>query len=421
MGSARHQERVLLLIVGLVVLCGIFSVTLPTHHISYQDILPAMLVILGWVGVSYFLQIRHAAGDPLLLPLSALLSGIGLIMILRLKPELYLMQVIWNFVGMAAFLGTVYYCRRIEELANYKYLCGMIGVALLLLAIVFGVDIGGHKSWVIIGPVRFQPSEFAKLFIVLFLAGYLSEQRQLLVQTAKRYGPVAIPQFRFIAPLLTVWGLTMVMFVLQRDLGSALMFFGIVVLMIYMVNGEFSIIAMGTLLFFVGSAACYKFYSHIRIRVDIWLNPWADPNGKAYQIVQSLFAIGSGRILGSGLTYGFPTMIPEVHTDFIFAAIAEELGFIGAGAVLLLYILLVYRAYRISLHAKSSFSMLAGGGLATILALQIFFIVGGVSKFFPLTGITLPFVSYGGSSILANFIFVGMLFAISKEESQYAK
>ncbi|MCE5284946.1 MAG: FtsW/RodA/SpoVE family cell cycle protein, partial [Pelosinus sp.] len=265
---------------------------------------------------------------------------------------------------------------------------------------------------------RFQPSECAKLFIVLFLAAYLNERRELLSFATKQYGPLTLPHPRFIAPLLTVWGLTMVMFVLQRDMGSALLYFGVIIIMTYMVSGKKSYIFLGTLLFLIGSFICYKLYGHIQVRVDIWLNPWNDPNGKAYQIVQSLFALGSGGVLGSGLTYGFPTMIPEVHTDFIFAAIGEELGLMGTGAVLMAYMLLIYRFFRISLLAEFSFSMLVAGGLAAVMALQVFLIIAGVTKFFPLTGITLPFVSYGGSSVVSNFILLGMLFAISEARSE---
>jgi cell division protein FtsW (lipid II flippase) len=187
--------------------------------------------------------------------------------------------------------------------------------------------------------------------------------------------------------------------------------------MTYMVSGKKSYIFLGVVLFLVGSFICYKLYAHIQVRVDIWLNPWADPNGKAYQIVQSLFALGSGGVLGSGLTYGFPTMIPEVHTDFIFAAIGEEMGLLGTGAVMMTYMLLIYRFFRISLAAEFSFSMLVAGGLAAVMALQVFLIIAGVTKFFPLTGITLPFVSYGGSSVVSNFILLGMLFAISETRS----
>jgi cell division protein FtsW (lipid II flippase) len=308
-----------------------------------------------------------------------------------------------------------------NRLAAYKYILGIIGIMLLLSAILFGVDIGGHKSWVILGPVRFQPSEFAKLFIVLFLAAYLSERQEVLAFATRRFGPLVLPQPRFIAPLLAVWGLAMLMFVAQRDLGSALLYFGVTVIMIYMASGRLSYVVIGAIQFVVGTVVCYLLYPHVQVRVDIWFNPWLDPSGKAYQIVQSLFALGTGGILGSGLTYGYPTMIPEVHTDFIFAAIGEELGFMGSAAVMLLYMLLVYRAFRVALQALEPFKVLVAAGLAVCWALQVFLIVGGVTKFFPLTGITLPLISYGGSSLVSNFIVLGMLYAISETRLQYGK
>lgn len=414
MAGLAQYERKLLLLTGLIAVNGVLAVGLAKDTINYT-VLGALsgLIITGLI-VHLALRTMSPTGDPLFLPLAVALSAIGLTMVFRLKPALFLYQAMWLAIGLLVFLLVVHLSRRLESLAQYKYICGLMGVMLLLIAIIFGVDIGGHKSWVILGPVRFQPSEFAKLFIVLFLAAYLSERREVLSLATKNFGPFVLPQPRFIAPLLAVWGLAMAMFVLQRDMGSALLYFGVTIIMAYMASGRLSYIVIGMILFFIGSLLCYKLYSHIQVRVDIWLNPWEDPNGKAYQIVQSLFALGYGGVLGSGLTYGFPDMIPEVHTDFIFAAIGEELGLMGAGAVLIIYILLVYRAFRVALLAASPFSVLVAGGLAVVMALQTFLIIGGVTKFFPLTGITLPWVSYGGSSIVSNFILLGMLFAISE-------
>lgn len=421
MKESRHRERSLLLLAGFAILSGTFSVLISKGFTSYLESVLVGLLIVAWYGISYYFEKQKSRGDCLLIPLAVLLCGIGTTMILRLKPELYYTQLLWMFLGSIAFLLSVHFSRRIEIVSSLKYLCGIMGVGLLLVAILFGTDIGGHRSWVILGPIRFQPSEFAKIFIVLFLAGFLTEQRTLLIQLTKKYGPFTFPQPRFIAPLLTIWLMTMVMFVLQRDMGSALMFFAVVIIMTYMCSGRSSYLLWGIILFLIGSLICYKLYPHIQTRVDIWLNPWADPNGRAYQIVQSLFALGAGGVLGVGLNYGSPHLIPEVHTDFIFSAIGEEMGFSGAGAVILIYMLLTYRAFLISLRSQTAFTMMVAGGLATILALQAFLIIAGVTKFFPLTGITLPFVSYGGSSIIANFIFLGMLFALSEERFRDAK
>jgi cell division protein FtsW (lipid II flippase) len=421
MTDIRHHERNLLLIAGVIMLNGILAVSLTQGVVNSGIVGATCGLITSFMVINAVLHKTRHGGDPLLLPLAVILVGIGMTTILRIRPSLFLMQAMWVGIGLISFLLSAFFFRRLEQAANFKYVCGFIGISLLLTAILFGVDIGGNKNWVIIGPIRFQPSEFAKMFIVLFLAGYLSERRELLTLATRHYGPFVLPHPRFIAPLIAVWGLAMMMFILQRDMGAALLYFSIAIIMTYMVSGRLIYVTTGGALFLIGSVICYKLYSHIQTRVDIWLNPWVDPNGSAYQIVQSLFALGSGGIMGSGLTYGFPGMIPEVHTDFIFAAIGEEMGLIGAGAVIILYVILVYRAFRVAILSTMPFSMLVAGGLAASMALQIFLIVGGVTKFFPLTGVTLPFISYGGSSIVANFILLGMLFAISEVRSYDAK
>ncbi|MBC8015869.1 MAG: FtsW/RodA/SpoVE family cell cycle protein [Sporomusaceae bacterium] len=421
MNNIRHHERTLLFLAGVIMLNGILAVSLTQGVLDYGILGVTCGLIASFLFVHVVLHKTGHAGDPIFLPLAALLTGIGLTMIFRLKPTLFLFQAMWVAIGLMAFLLSAFVSRRLEQAAKFKYVCGFIGISLLLTAILFGVDIGGNKSWVIIGPIRFQPSEFAKVFIVLFLAAYLSERRELLTLATRHYGPLQLPHPRFIAPLIAVWGIAMMMFVLQRDMGAALLYFGIAIAMTYMVSGKFSFVIIGLISFLIGSVICYNLFPHIQTRVDIWLNPWIDPSGRSYQIVQSLFAFGSGGIMGSGLTYGFPSMIPEIHTDFIFTAIGEEMGLAGAGAVIIIYIIIVWRAFRAALLSAVPFSMLVAGGLAASMALQIFLIIGGVTKFFPLTGITLPFISYGGSSIVANFILLGMLFSISEVRSYDAK
>ena len=416
------QERNLLLISGLITGSGILTVSfLAKGSLDYATGGIVAGIWMAFLLVHLFLRTTGHNGDPVLLPVASVLTGLGLTLLLRLNSDLFFLQALWLVVGLAGFLGTVVLFQNPGRFAGYKYVLGGIGLILLLSTILFGVDIGGHRSWIIVGPIRFQPSEFAKLFVILFLAAYLSERREVIAFATRRYGPLVLPQPRFIAPLMAVWMLAMVMLVAQRDLGSALLYFGITVIMTYMASGRFTYIALGAFLFLSGSILCYFLYSHVQVRVDIWLDPWKDPNGKAYQIVQSLFALGSGGILGTGLTYGYPKMIPEVHTDFIFAVIGEELGFVGSAAVMLIYLLFIYRAFRIAMKAVNPFSTLVASGLAVFLALQVFLIVGGVTKFFPLTGITLPWVSYGGSSMVANFILLGMLYAISEVRRNHEK
>ena len=414
MRGTRLTEFGLLLLAGLILINGYLVVTLANHRFSYQGLSIIVGLIILWTITALALRRYYFRADPVLLPLAVFLASIGLTLILRLRPELFIPQAMWLAVGLIAFIITVGIFRQPEDISKYKYLCGITGIVLLVSTIVFGVDIGGNKNWIILGPVRFQPAEFAKLLIIIFLAAYLSERRQLLTYATRHYGPLTLPHPRFIAPLMVLWALTMAMLIVQRDLGAALLYFGTTVTMAYMASGRWSYVVLALCLFFSGSAVCYLLFSHVQVRIDIWLNPWADPTGHSYQIVQSLFALGSGGVLGSGLTFGYPGMIPEVHTDFIFAAIGEELGLAGAAGVIIAYILIVYRAFRTALASQVPFTMLLAAGLGVLTAFQVFIIIGGVTKFLPLTGITLPLISYGGSSMVASFILLGMLFAISE-------
>jgi peptidoglycan glycosyltransferase len=397
-------------IVSLLFANGFLVISLAYNTLNQNVWMIIGVLVISWFIVHFIIRYKIRNGDPFLLPLAIYLCSIGLIMIYRLKPEAFLAQSLWVFFGLIAFLLSALLFHKFEDLDQYQYVYGMIGIGLLLATILFGVEIGGNKNWIILGPIRFQPSEFAKIFIVLFLASFLQERCEILSLSTHRYGPFNLPQPRFIAPLFVFWGLAMVMLVIQRDLGSALLYFGLVIIMMYMGSGRSCFILIGSALFLIGSFTCFFLYPHVHDRIDIWLNPWLEPNGAAYQIIQSLFALGSGGLLGSGLTSGFPTLIPEVHTDFIFSAIGEEFGFVGSSAVMIAYIILIYRAFLTSLRAPNLFYMLVAGGLGVCISLQVIIIVGGVSKFLPLTGITLPMISYGGSSMVASFILLGILF-----------
>jgi cell division protein FtsW (lipid II flippase) len=415
MTSARGHERILLFLASVILIIGLVVIDLArTGFLQYKVLgVWACIISLSFVVHLVLWQGRHG-GDQLIFPCAMLLAAVGLIMIYRLKPDLFLMQAIWLVIGLIVFLLAAFGSRKIDQLAQYKYLLGIIGIVLLLSAIIFGVDIGGNKNWIIVGPVRFQPSEFAKLFIILFLAAYLNERREVLAFATKQYGPLVLPHPRFIAPLFLVWGLAMLMLVFQRDLGSALLYFATTLIMAYLPSGRFSYLVVGAGLFLLGSVGAYYLYPHVQTRIDIWLNPWSDPNGRSYQVIQSLFALGTGNVLGTGLTYGFPNIIPEVHTDFVFAAIGEELGLVGTVAVLLVYMIIIYRGFRAALTAVTPFRVLVAAGLSIFLALQVILIVGGVTNFLPLTGITLPLISYGGSSMVSNFILLGILLSISE-------
>jgi cell division protein FtsW (lipid II flippase) len=364
--------------------------------------------------------------DPTLLPLTALLCAIGLTFVYRIDPYDGRRQLVWVAVGVAVFVLVLVWLRYdYRVLERYKYVFGVSAIVLLMLpsAPGLGQRVNGVKLWVDIGPLRFQPGEVAKIFLVIFLAGYLRDKREALAQgRLKDFGP-----------LLAIWGGAMLVLVQTSDLGSALLNFGIFLAMLYAATGRLSFVVAGLALFAGGAALLYDKLDRVQQRVTVWLTPWTDDkvycaiNGKleyrqncdSYQLVKSLYSIANGGYGGTGIGRGtFQTvdgtpLIPYLQTDFVYSAIAQELGLIGASAVLLLFLALVARAMRVSLVAHDGFSKLLAAGLAFGFALQTFIIVGGVLRLVPLTGITLPFVSYGGSSIVSNFVMLALLMLVS--------
>lgn len=388
--------------------------------------LTADLLLLPWLAAvivgAFFTQFilgRRDGTDLTLFPAAMLLASLGLIMIGRLKPALFLTQMRWLLLGLIVYLFLVFLGERFLRLLSYPYLLGVFCLLLLCSALFFGTEIGGSRNWIVFGPFAVQPSEFGKIVIIMFLAAYLTEHREVLTLPRHRLLWLKLPVLRFIAPLLLIWGIAILMFVVQRDLGSALLFFGIAVSMTYMATGRKSYVALAFTFFLGAAALSYSFFSHVRVRFNIWLDPWSDPSGSAYQVVQSLFALGSGGVWGAGFAHGHPNLIPEVHTDFIFAAIAEELGLLGSLGVMLVFALFFYRAIRIALACREETRMLLAAGIAVVFLLQAFIIIAGVTKFLPLTGITLPFVSYGGSSMIASFMLLGILTVLSKKENRH--
>ena len=388
--------------------------------------LTADLLLLPWLAAvivgAFFTQFilgRRDGTDLTLFPAAMLLASLGLIMIGRLKPALFLTQMRWLLLGLIVYLFLVFLGERVLRLLSYPYLLGVFCLLLLCSALFFGTEIGGSRNWIVFGPFAVQPSEFGKIVIIMFLAAYLTEHREVLTLPRHRLLWLKLPVLRFIAPLLLIWGIAILMFVVQRDLGSALLFFGIAVSMTYMATGRKSYVALAFAFFLGAAALSYSFFSHVRVRFNIWLDPWSDPSGSAYQVVQSLFALGSGGVWGAGFAHGHPNLIPEVHTDFIFAAIAEELGLLGSLGVMLVFALFFYRAIRIALACREETRRLLAAGIAVVFLLQAFIIIAGVTKFLPLTGITLPFVSYGGSSMIASFMLLGILTVLSKKENRH--
>ena len=399
---------------------------LGTGVLLFAHRLTADLLLLPWLASvivgAFFTQFilgRRDGTDLTLFPAAMLLASLGLIMIGRLKPALFLTQMRWLLLGLIVYLFLVFLGERFLRLLSYPYLLGVFCLLLLCSALFFGTEIGGSRNWIVFGPFAMQPSEFGKIVIIMFLAAYLTEHREVLTLPRHRLLWLKLPVLRFIAPLLLIWGIAILMFVVQRDLGSALLFFGIAVSMTYMATGRKSYVALAFAFFLGAAALSYSFFSHVRVRFNIWLDPWSDPSGSAYQVVQSLFALGSGGVWGAGFAHGHPNLIPEVHTDFIFAAIAEELGLLGSLGVMLVFALFFYRAIRIALACREETRMLLAAGIAVVFLLQAFIIIAGVTKFLPLTGITLPFVSYGGSSMIASFMLLGILTVLSKKENRH--
>jgi cell division protein FtsW (lipid II flippase) len=406
-----------------------------THIAQSGKLEPGPLGLpLAYVGLMLLAHLVLVAsrfrGDPLMLPLVGVVGGIGLVMLNRLPQQLAGTsafgiqlgmagtQVLWFAVGLVAMLGLAIGLRDDRILRHYKYTWAAAGALLLIATFQFGKEVNGARLWIDLGPVQFQPGEFIKLVLVIFIAAYLAERRTLLAEASSRLGPIAIPPLPYLLPMLAMFVIVMGIVVFSKDLGTALLFFGIFLTMLFVATGRRSYVLIGILLFLGGAFVAYRLFGHVRVRVDNWIDPFADPSGAGYQTVQAIYAFGRGGLFGEGLGQGLPTIngvlpIPFVHTDFIFAAVAEELGLIGAFALLALMLTLVFRGLRIAVLARDDFSTMLAVGLTASLGLQTLIIVAGNLKLVPLTGITFPFVSYGGSSLLASFLMVGLLLAIS--------
>lgn len=360
---------------------------------------------------------RLPTADQLILPIAAGLTAMGQLMITRLSPDLALRQAVWVTVGLLGMAAAASLLPSVTWLKRYRYSLATLGFGLVLLTMVLGIDPNGSgaRLWLGFGGLYFQPSELLKILLVVFFAAYLDEYRELLAHAGPRLGPVRLPPLQYLAPLLVMFGLSQAILVWQRDLGAALLFFGIFLSMLFVASGRPSYVLMGGLLFLLGAFLSTLVFSVVRLRMAVWLDPWAQADGAGYQLVQALLALGSGGVLGSGLGQGYPGYIPAVQTDFILAAIGEELGLAGTLATVALYMLFVERGLRMALSSRDGFSTLLAAGLTAVLGIQALVILGGTLRLMPLTGVTLPLVSYGGSSILANFVLLGLLLRISAE------
>jgi len=419
----RTTELGLLVLVAIIVVGAYTLVSLGKTATLPVNLGPFLGVVLGLFVVGHVaLRVLAPGADPVLLPLAGLLNGLGYVVIVRLNHRQAGLQAVWTLLGMAAFVGTLAVVRRIRDLDRYRYLLGFGGIALLLLPLlpVVGENIGGSRVWVRIGPVNFQPGEFGKVALLIFCASYLAEKGMVLAEGDRRIGPVPVPDLRALGPVGLAWATSIVIMVAERDLGMSMLYFFLFITMLYVATGRARYVGAGLVLFGMATAFAYRSFGHVRTRVTIWLDPWKTAQGTGYQIVQALFAFGAGGVSGTGLALGSPSRIPAVQTDFIFAAIGEELGFVGTVAVLTAYLLMVGAGLRIAVRAEQPFEKLLAAGASAIFGLQTFIIVSGVIRLLPLTGITLPFVSYGGSSLLTNYILLALLLRISDSSARAA-
>jgi cell division protein FtsW (lipid II flippase) len=415
---ARSRTGLVLLLIAAIASIGAYAMV----ELGLKGRLPPDLPAYGLTLTGAFLlawgAVRWMAprSDPTLLPIAGMLGGLGLAMIYRLLPNRVAdAQARWLLVGLAAFVITLLIVRDDRQLDRYTYTVGLAGLILLLLPIIpgIGTEINGAHLWVSIGPLTFQPAEFGKILIVIFLASYLSQKRELLAVGVGRLG---LPRVKDLGPFLLAWGTSLAVLFLERDLGASLLFFGVFVVMLWIASGRVGYLIVGGVLFVVGATIGYLLISHVQARVSYWLHALepANVNDFGYgQLAQSWFALASGGLVGSGLGRGAPDLIPFPASDFILSAFGEELGMFGTTAILLLFVALIARGLRIALDRDDSFGRLLAAGLTVSLALQTLTIAAGVTRLIPLTGVPLPFVSYGGTSKVASFVIVALLVRIS--------
>jgi cell division protein FtsW (lipid II flippase) len=427
----RTRELSLGLLAIIITAAGYVLLGLSQAPAIPPGLIALFAVLVGLFGCAH-LAVRRLAprADATILPIASLLLGIGFVMLTRLDlhPDrdshhhairVAPTQAVWIAVGVGVFTLTLFFVRNARSLSRYKYTFLLLGVGALLLPLVpgLGATINGARLWIRMGGFTIQPGEIAKVLLVIFFAAYLVEKRELLSSGSRRMGRLHLPDPKHLGPLLVPWALSILIMVQQKDLGSSLLFFAVFMAMLYIATQRSAYVIVGTALFAGAVVVTYQLFAHVQDRVTIWIDPWKDALGHGYQITQSLFAFGSGGFTGKGIGRGIPFQIPVHNTDFIFAAIGEELGLIGTVAVVGAFMLLVGSAFRIAIQASRPFTQLFAAGLATSLGVQTFVIIGGITRVIPLTGVTLPFVSYGGSSLIASFVILALLLRISDESA----
>lgn len=421
--AERRTESALLMISGAFLFVNFLALSLLETGFEAAD----WVHFFAWVGCAIIgnrVLNRYLPGhDPLLFPLTMFLSGWGLILIDRLAPNFADRQTVWLAVSVAAMLLVAIFPHTLRWLRTYRYVLLVIGLLLLVGTIILGTNpsgqIGAPQLWLGIGSIFFQPSEALKIILVAFLASYLAEHYPLMradEREARRRGLPLSP--RVIGPIILMWGISVVILIWQRDLGTAILFFAVFIILLYVASGYKRILVSGLLLIVLAGIVAYNQFAVVQLRIDIWLNPWPEADGRAFQIVQSLLAFAAGGTFGQGVGQGSPTYIPVVHSDFVFAALAEEWGLLGIITVTASIAVFITRGLQIAIsQQRRSFLALLAVGLSMLIATQSLLIMAGVLKLVPLTGVTLPYLSYGGSSLLVSFIIAGLLLRLSALES----
>jgi cell division protein FtsW (lipid II flippase) len=423
--SARNRELFALVPVAMLLTAGFAAVFAQENaKLGNLSLVYGAYFLAICLATHVFLRIRLPNADPYLFPLMATLTAFGLVMIYRIDETLARDQANWFVLGLVLFAVTIYFLRDYEVLERYRYTIAVVGLLILLAPRLPGIgqQVNGAYLGVKIGPLAFQPAEFTKIAIVVFLASYLREHREVLIVGARRVLGITLPPLKHFGPMLVVWGASMFMLVFIRDLGSSLMFFAAFLALLYVATGRFSFVVIGMAMFLVGAWFFASTVPHVHDRVEVWLHPYNDPQESGYQILQSIFAQADGGLFGKGFGQALITipgthpparLLPAAETDTIYALIVNEAGLFGAVGVILTYLLITARGFKVALLASDGFSKLLATGLTAVFAIQAFVIIGGVTRVIPLTGVTLPFISYGGSSIVANFVLLALLLLVS--------
>jgi cell division protein FtsW (lipid II flippase) len=413
-------EACLLVVAGLPMIVGVALLAVTWERPLGDGRFWPVYAVAATFGVVHLVLVSTGhRSDEVVLPVVACLAGIGIVLVTRLVPDAAPRQATWG--GLGAIGAVVVACGPWEtrRLERFKYAVLVAGIGLVAVTLVAGRDLNGSgdRLWLGLFGYVFQPSELLKVLLVTFLAGYLAEKREVILVAPTRTLGMPIPPLAYLVPVVVMWGGCLVLLVVQRDLGSALLFYGTFLAMLYVSIGRVRYVLASLAVFGVAAVACYYLFAHVRLRVEVWLNPWVDPQGRSYQIVQAMYAMASGGLGGRGLGNGYPLYVPAVHTDYPFVAFAEEAGLAGSLALLLMYAILSVAGLGIALRARDQYRQLLATGLVSLIALQAVTIIGGNVRMMPLTGVTLPFVSYGGSSMLASWLIIGLLLRTSHEEA----